>query len=137
MECYLRKGYGDLIAADEEADEVLQGIQPGEIVKAKISRPRNPGNHRRYFEFIRQTFDMQEKYSSIEQFRKVLQIKAGHYEAVIAPNGKMLYWPRSIAWDKLEEPEFKELFSNVIDAFIELFGQGLDEDEFRQTIGFV
>ena len=113
----------------------LDSLPYGECM-ADIHKNRNPGNHRRFFAFINQAFDMQEHYEEQEVFRKVLQLKAGFFDEVIGDKGNIIYLPRSIAWDKLDETEFKELFTKVVNAFIRDFGDKLNEIQINSIIEF-
>jgi len=107
----------------------------GECI-AELIANRNPANHRRFFEFIARSFDMQEDFVDREQWRKYIQMKAGHYEAVVTPTGKTLYWPKSISWECLDETEFKKLFTEVVNAFIRYYGTGLTELQLNSILEF-
>lgn len=124
-----------LAAADEETSEIINGMRDSEIVTYK--RKRNPKNHRRYFAFIKQAFDMQERFTNIEVFRKYLQCAAGHYDEAIDSKGRMIFMPRSIEWSNLDETEFKPLFDQVVKAFADEFGSELDAEQFNNVVGFV
>jgi len=58
--------WGPMDASDEKA---LKGCD--EII-FELTKKRSAGNHRRYFAFIAQAFDMQEHFGSPEIFRKYL-----------------------------------------------------------------
>ena len=116
-------------------DDDCDGIPYGEIM-ADLKKNRNPGNHRRYMAFIKQTFDMQDDLDNIMTWRKYMQMKAGHYEAVVAPNGHTMYWPRTINWDEMEEIEFKHLFNDIINAFIKYYGGGLNDIQLNSILEY-
>lgn len=120
----INTGHG-LVPASEDDSTALGMIRLGQEVTATIRIHRSPGNHRRYFAFVRAAFDMQERYHSQEILRKALQVQAGWFDELIMPDERVCYMPRSIAWDDLDEPEFKELFGQVVQAYIDLFGQKL------------
>jgi hypothetical protein len=101
-----------------------------------FKKKRSAGNHRRYFAFIKQAFDMQEHYDSKEIFRKVLQMQAGHFDEVITEKGKPVYLPRTINWDELDEVEFKKLFNEVVNAFIKVYAHKLNDMQINQIVGF-
>ena len=103
---------------------------------AELHKNRSPGNHRRYFAFCKVSFDMQEHYDDIEVWRKVLQLKAGFYDEVISEKGKVVFLPKSIAWDKLDEIEFKDLFNRMTNAFLKDFGDKLNDMQINTIIGF-
>lgn len=111
-------------------------IVPYGEVMADIKKNRNPGNHKRIFAFFRQTFDMQDDFDNPEQWRKYMQMKAGHYELVVAPNGNEMYWPLSIDWDKLDEIEFKKLFTEIVNAFIKYYGRDLSDLQINSILEY-
>ena len=85
----------------------------GEVM-VEIHKNRNPGNHRRYFAFLKTSFDMQDHYEDPEVWRKVLQLMAGFFDEVVGDKGNLIYLPRSIEWSKLDELEFRDLFGRGI-----------------------
>ena len=113
----------------------LAKVPSGEVM-VDIHKKRNPGNHKRYFAFVNQSFDMQEHYDDIEVWRKVLQLKAGFFDEVIGDKGNVIYLPRSIEWSKLDEIEFKDLFNRVVNAFIRDFGDKLDDIQINSILEF-
>lgn len=107
----------------------------GEVV-VEIKRNRNPKNHRRFFAFVKQAFDMQDHYDEQEVFRKVLQLKAGFFDLVVSEKGQNVYLPKSVAWDQLDEIEFKELFTRVVNAFIRDFGGRLNDIQINSILEY-
>lgn len=136
MDILLRKVGNSLVFTPErdEDTEALKGS--GELILVDYKKRRNPGNHRRYFAFIKTTFDMQEDLDNQDTWRKYLQMRAGHYDAVVTPNGKTLYWPRSIEWAALDEAEFDRLFNQVVQAFLDYYGMKLTPQQLDHIAGF-
>lgn len=112
----------------------LEGFS-GEVM-VDIHKNRNCGNHRRFFAFINTTFDMQDEFDNKEVWRKYLQMKAGFFDEVVTGKGKVLYWPQSISWDKLDEIEFKDLFNRVINAFLKYYGHDLNDIQINSLMEF-
>jgi len=116
-------------------DNDLSGIPDGEII-ADLRKNRNVKNHRRFFAFIKMSFDMQDTYETIDIWRRVLQMKAGHFDEVVTEKGKLLYLPKSIAWDELDEIEFRPLFTEIVNAFIRDFGHNLNDLQINSVVEF-
>lgn len=116
-------------------DNDLSGIPDGEIM-ADLRKNRNVKNHRRFFAFIKMTFDMQDTFDSMEVWRKYITMKAGFFDEVINAEGKVLYWPQSISWDELDEIKFKDLFTQVVNAFLKYYGQDLDDMQINSIVEF-
>jgi hypothetical protein len=125
-------GYQGYVLAPMIEDDQLP---EGEMV-VDIKKNRNAKNHRRFFAFVKATFDMQDHYDSIENWRKILQMRAGHYDPVVTEKGGTVYMPRSINWDELDETEFRPLFNDVINAFTSVYGERLTENQWNQVLGF-
>ena len=132
---HITPGNGSWWEPSTEADEkALAGLD--EVIY-DLKKNRSPGNHRRYFAFIRLAFDMQEHFGNDTIFRKHLQIAAGHVDIVIDPKtGETMLIPKSISWDELGEDEFKPLFNDVINAFINVYGERLDPSQIDQIVRF-
>jgi len=106
---------GDIYPASAEDDRILRKIPPSSIFKCEYVKGRNYQNHKRYFAFIEILFDSQEKFKDENVFRKYLEIRAGYGTPVVINNLTMIM-PDSIAYERLDESEFRKLFSRVIDA---------------------
>lgn len=118
----------------EEGDKTaLAGLT--EII-FDLKKKRSPGNHRRYFAFIKVAFDAHGHFDNQEIFRKHLQMAAGHYEEAIGPDGKVWYYPKSIEWSALDEVEFRKLFNEVVNAYLKIYGKRLDESVIERIIRF-
>lgn len=128
----VKAGYDGYVLTPEQED-ISQ--LPKEMM-GELHKKRSPGNHRRYFAFLKQSFDMQDFYDDREVWRKVLQLKAGFYDEVISDKGKVVYLPRSIEWTKLDELEFKDLFNRMVNAFLKDFGDKLNEYQINSIIAF-
>jgi len=119
---------------DKDSESALSGAE--EII-FDYKKKRSAGNHRRYFAFIKQAFDMQEDFESPEVFRKYIEMRAGHFDTVVNPkSGESMYWPRSVEWSKLDEVEFKALFNDVVNAFLGFYGKKLSDSQVNQIAGF-
>lgn len=116
-----------LKAAKLEDLQEIQKIPEGEMFQVSYQRIRNPKLHRKYFAVIQQVFFNQEFFNNKEELRKFLQIAAGHYQVAYLPKPKtgevkQLVWPKSIAFHKLDEEEFRGLYKAVLQKAEENFG---------------
>ena len=125
MIIYYKTTISGLAPADENEYEKFQqlGIWEGYVNHKK---QRNTPNHRRFFKMLGVVYDNQELYNNIEHMRSILTMKAGYFDSVITSTGTT-YLPQSIAYDKMDEIEFRNFFSKVIDAIIKEFDYN-DED---------
>lgn len=117
-------------------DDDAKALSSCDEIIFDLKKKRSAGNHRRYFAFIGKAFDMQEQHPTAEIFRKVLQLEAGHFDLAVTVEGKNVYLARSIKWDELDEAEFQKLFSEVVNAFLRVYGQALSDDQINEMVAF-
>lgn len=130
----MKKTGGVLIADNQQASEMLARVTEGRDVMVEVFQSRNVKNHRRFFAFLQATFDMQEHFRDIEDYRYWLIMKAGRYDMIEAPNGYITYRAHSINFASMDETEFKALFSNCID--IVLLELELDKEAVNKVVDF-
>lgn len=125
---------------DEDYDQKKK-LKIGEIYKAKITIARNINFHRKYFALINCAWAYQNERTTkhfknnVECFRKTVEIAAGHCDTVY--NLSLKSWvdiPKSIAFDKLKQEEFEDLYERVKDVLFSTFLKGIDEDEFLNNM---
>ncbi len=75
--------------------------------------PRSGAYHRRHFSMLHALFTAQEQFSDEDQLRKWLEVGAGFCDFVPGPKGRMVAIPKSIAYDKLDQPEFEQIHDAV------------------------
>lgn len=92
----------------------IEQLQPGECLTFTWSEPRSGPFHRRHFAILGALYERQEQFADFDQLRKWLEVGAGHCDFVPGPKGKMCAIPKSIAYDKLGEPEFRELHEAIV-----------------------
>ncbi len=121
--------------------EKMQKVPVGKILKTNITIERNFEFHKKYFALIHCAWEYLnedvEKFfkGNIDQFRKTVEIAAGHYDSIY--NIEMREWvqvPKSIAFDKMDEIEFKDLYERVKDVLFAVFLKNVSEEEFKTNL---
>lgn len=155
-----------LVPCDEESQKLFEKLGDGELCMVEHTRGRDCNNHRRFFAFRNRTFEMQDVFDNDEVWRKQLHIMAGHFDTVIVPKPKWLLkvieymkkyltgpkadWvisrienepqvvmiAKSIAYDAMDEFEFRDFFNKAINGFIQNYGNGITEDELLEVLQF-
>lgn len=127
--------------ADEEAIAIRRKYhKAGALVTADIKVPRNGKFQRKYFALMHMAFDYWEQPTdreykgrpiekNFERFRHDVTIMAGFYEAVWNLRGEMRLEPKSVAFDRMEENQFEELYSAVMDVLLRMV---LEEKGFKK-----
>lgn len=103
----------------------------GEVYKASIKVPRNLAFHRKYFALINCAWE----YLTTEQFRKYLEVSAGHFDQWHSPEYDMqIRIPKSIAFDKMDGAEFSDLYRRVKDVLFSKLLTSISEAEFNRNL---
>jgi hypothetical protein len=92
-------------------------LEPGEMVDIKTHKARSGPFHRRHMLIETRVFEAQEKFTEFEQFRNWLKVGAGFCDWCVGPKGGVIPVPKSIAFDKLEEDEMREVHESMV-AFL-------------------
>jgi hypothetical protein len=95
----------------------LLHLEPGEMVSIRTNKARSGPFHRRHMVIETAVFEAQEKFESFEQFRNWLKVGAGFCDWVAGPKGAVIPVPKSIAFDKLEESDMRQVHDDMV-AFL-------------------
>lgn len=124
VEVLFYKRLSSLVPADEQAKESIAHIAQGECVAVRIRRPRNVGHHRKFFSLLQLVFENQEVYPTLDHFLTAVKIAAGWYEDVpITVAGKLVYIPKSISFERMDQGEFERFYLQAIAAICRLLPQ--------------
>lgn len=135
MELNLLNTAGGLVPCDDNDYEEKRKLKVGQIYKATIKLNRNYRLHRKYFALINCAWAYQNERQtaffkgSVEIFRKTMEMAAGHCERVYSIEHKE--WrdiPKSIAFDKMDEAEFRDLYERVKDVLFATALRGVSEE---------
>lgn len=133
MDIWLTRTLAGLVPADEAAKQAVKRWKIGETLKCSVRKPRCYTNHKRYFALLNLTFENQDKYTSFEHFRKAVQIAAGHVDELITIDGEVVFLPKSIAYDALDEMEFSKVFGETMTVCAKILGD-LDLNELQAEV---
>ena len=92
----------------------LMSLEPGEMVSIKTHKARSGPFHRRHMAIETAVFEAQEKFESFEQFRNWLKVGSGFCDWIAGPKGAVIPVPRSIAFDKLEDGEMRQVHDDMV-----------------------
>ena len=109
-----------LMTIDDSSERIFKKNKPGTIVECDIKEFRNYKFFCKWWKMVRFAFKHWDaELKTLDTFRKEITIQAGHYE-IVATLGvtKFKRVAKSIAWDKMEEEDFEEFYSNTINAIL-------------------
>lgn len=111
---YLVKNKSGLYSPLDESDfELSRSVGIGTIVKA--AAPRNYKFLKKSFALLNLGFQSQEKYKSLDVYRKVITIRAGYYEEAESKDGHYYCFPKSLAFDAMSSETFEQWFTATLD----------------------
>lgn len=115
---------GKLAGIDDKNDRAygrfrkkLETLRPGDTLSFSFALPRSPRMHRYHFGLLGAFFDAQEVFDDQDEMRKWIEVGAGFCSFLPGPDGQLVAVPKSIAWEKLEESDFREHHLKVV-AFL-------------------
>lgn len=133
-----------LVPADTRAAEWFGKVRMGQPVTASVRLPRNGKFHRKFFAMLDVAYsnhdwpEIETKFgrvrTSLEMFRRYVIVKAGHYEADMTPHGEIRVVPKSIAWAKMDEAEFSQLYSDVLDVILAEFLTNWSDGDMERAV---
>lgn len=132
---------GFLVVNGDDAYEQKRKLKVGKTYTATIKEQRNPKFHKKYFALINCAWaflnERQKAFfkENVEIFRKTVEMAAGHCEMVYRLESKeWVEVPKSIAYDKIDEVEFRDLYERVKDVLFATALRGVSEEEFLDAL---
>ena len=120
---------GSLAPADGQSAEILGRQKVGQGFRVRMTKIRNIRFHRKFFALLNYAFDTWEPENkeykgkpvqkNFEQFRRDITILAGFYETAVRLDGSIRITSKSISFASMDETEFEELYSKVIDVLLQ------------------
>jgi len=119
---YLKKTLRGFEPADEPSMELWRKYKVGETYRADVVKPRSYQHHKLCFALLNLTYANQERWTDFESFRKAIAIAAGHTEELVTVHGEIIRLPKSLSYDALDEVEFTQVFSAMMNVCAEILG---------------
>jgi hypothetical protein len=112
------QGFGRKGAQDYERwKRLVASLRAGDLLHFSYREPRSPQHHKLWFAKMGALLERQEQFDSLDKLRMWVTVGAGYAEFAPGPQGRMVALPQSIAWDKMDEAEFRALHE-AADAFL-------------------
>lgn len=130
--------------ATDEDYENKRKLKIGEVYQVDIRLKRNYDFHRKYFALINLSWEFQNEkrqahfHNSVEQFRKSVELYAGHSETFWdIKNKREIEQVKSISFEKMDNAEFSDLYERVKNVLFSVFLTHISIEEFeKQLINF-
>lgn len=140
MKIHLCRSPFGLSGVYDDDREAIKKLKHDEIYEVDIKLQRNPAFHRKYFALFRvaweyQNEDTQSWFGSMDAWRKAVEVAAGHCEKVYSLTlNDWVEIPKSIAFDKMKEEEFQDLYERVKHVLFTIFLPDIAEEDFFEAL---
>lgn len=116
--------------------ELKKHLKIGNVVKCKVSNPRNYEHHKKFFALVRLTFDnlplpLVEKWhihneqDMLRRFKRDL----GYFTNTLNEYGEHEIEYLSISFAAMEQHEFENFYNQCIDLVLNKYIKGIDKDD--------
>ena len=129
-----------LVPYGDDDYEEKKKLKIGETYSVEIKVVRNLDFHRKYFSLISYAWEFLNEqetanFKSKENFRKYLEISAGHCEVIYHPRlQEFVEVPKSISFGKMDNTAFNQLYDRVKDVILTIIGNRVSKEEFEHLI---
>jgi len=130
-------GINCLIPVGDTGNNFLaKKMHEGDILPAKVWKPRNYGYHRKYMAMLKYLEQNCDKYNCIEAYKQELKLRTGYYTIHTTSKGVEVPILKSISFAEMDQVEFEEFFSKCIDAILMWFIPGEKEKMIDDILNF-
>jgi len=126
---FLTKTERGFIPSTEADEEITNRIALGEEAQVEFRKARNSQFHRKFFAMLKTVFENQTKYSNLEDLLVEIKVRTGHYREHIAMSGEIIYLPKSISFEKMDNIEFEKFYSAAVNAILDGKIVEMDRDD--------
>ncbi len=145
IELKLHSG-GKLETINEDGEKFFRASKVGKVFKCKISEIRNYKYHQKLITLFSMMHDILPAPADVEfmdrtitpehtfdNTRRYLTVKAGYYSVNGYPDGSVRVEAKSISFANMDQDEFENLYSSVINACLKVLPETWDEENLRET----
>lgn len=140
MKIYVKNTQSGLIPMDSDDYDLKKRLKIGEVYSVDVKLVRNYQFHKKYFALINCAWEyltekQQTFFKTIENFRKTIEVAAGHCEPFYSHDRKEWFdIPKSIAFDKMDNKSFEDLYSRVLDVLFLTALKTISREEFEENL---
>lgn len=102
--------------------ERLQAIPNGRSVRVELKQPRSNERLRLYWRMLSYVREATDCAPTSEYLHSAIKLELGFGTPVRLRNGMTVLVPSSVAFDKMEEPEFHTFFNKAVEFLTSTYG---------------
>lgn len=132
---YLRRTLGGLVPDTEADQERVKRLKMGDVVKAKISRPRNYAHHKKAWALARFIAENSDVYDNDTKAMTALKLASGHCQYVVDPTtGEMIANPDSISYESLDQTDFETWYTDAVNGCLKYILQHMNKLSLQEAL---
>ena len=117
MKIYVKNTLNGLIPLYPADLDEKKRLKLGQEYEVEIKHPRNSQFHRKFFALVNIGWENTDLDMPFEVYRKYILMKAGYFKIYQTPKG-VLYEADSISFANMDQMQFEEVYSRVLDKII-------------------
>ncbi len=119
LEIRVRRVLNRLVPVDKLAEDDMMELDADTVYDAKVWKKRNSNHHRKYFALVNAIFPHQSAWPTTKALHDQLKMAVGFsYEAKDMATGEIRVYPDSIAFDRLDQAEFSQVYDRIVDVIL-------------------
>lgn len=107
-------------------DVIAERYAPGSDLRARFSKPRSLPHHRLYFAVLQEVVQATGQWASVEDLHEAIKIEMRMLKGITLMNGEVRFLTSSIAFDTLDQGQFKVFFDRAMEAIGQATGIDVD-----------
>ena len=120
--------------ADDQSDEAMKSFKFGDVIKMKVTKPRNGKHHRKYWALCKLVSDNTDNGWKPDEVDYLFKVATGHCDMITDTKGNIHKRPKSISYASMDQVAFNAFYDQVIDLVCKHIIPGMDESDLRQEL---
>ncbi len=131
MRIYCRNTLSGLVPLYPNDMDEKRKLKVGRDYEVEIKHPRNYEFHKKFFALINLAHNNTHLDMPFDAYRRYLIAKAGYFDVYTTDKGQFIE-PKSISFTSMNQVEFEEVYSRVLNVIIKELG--LTEEEVTENL---
>ena len=131
MKLFVKNTLSGLVPLYPADLEEKKRLKLGAEYEVEIKHPRNIGFHKKFFALVNIGHQNTSLEMPFETYRRYVIMKAGYFKVYNTGKGSY-YEPESISFANMDQIQFEEVYSRVLDIIIK--DLGVSKDEIEETL---
>lgn len=119
VEIRVRRVLNRLVPVDKLAEDDMMQLDADTTYDCKVWKKRNSDHHRKYFALVNAIFPHQSAWPTTKALHDQLKMAVGFsYEARDMATGEIRTYPDSIAFDRIDQQEFEQVYERIVEVIL-------------------